>query len=125
MRQEQIDSIRDISNKIVALAQRDGDFKKLLTPIEGARYAHQLRTAILRMAKAHYKNGEPEPFVRLNDYVDYLFPDGQSWYEMRDLMLICLYEKLHDLRIAPTEVSDDAVSDIEDADQGSLDDLSQ
>lgn len=125
MRQEQISLIRDISDKILALAQREGDYKKVVTPIEGAKYAYQLRTAILRMAKAHCKNGEPEPFVRLQDYIEYLFPDGQSWYEVRDLMLICLYEKLHELRIAPAEVSDEEISEIEDGEQVSLNALNQ
>lgn len=125
MRQEQIDLIRNISDRILALGQHDGDFKKVITPIEGARYAYQLRTAILRMAKAHYKKGEPDPFVRLQDYVDYLFPDGQSWYEVRDLMLICLYEKLHELRIAPAEVSDEEIPEIEDGEQVSLNALNQ
>ncbi len=107
MRQEQIDLIRSIADKIIRLAQEDGEnFKKFITPIEGAKYASQLRLEILRCVKTHYIKGETEPFVRLNDYVDYLFPDGQYWSEVRDLLLICLYEKLHELRIEPSQVSD-------------------
>lgn len=115
MKQEQIDLIRQISNKIIGLSEKGGDFKKFITPIEGARYAHELRTAILRMVKAHYKNGEPEPFVRFNDYVEYLFPDGQSWFEVRDFMLICLYEKLHELRIEPEKITDESIADVEES----------
>lgn len=123
MKQEQIDLIRKISEKIISLSQNEGDFKKFITPIEGARYSHQLRSAIIRMVKAHYKNGEPEPFVRFKDYVEYLFPDGQSWYEVRDFLLICLYEQLHELRIEPDKVSDDAIQDIEDVEHHSIDDF--
>lgn len=125
MRQEQIELIRGIADKIICLAQKDGDYKKLITPIEGARYAYQLRTAILRMVKAHYKGGEATPFVRLGDYVDYLFPDGQSWYEVRDLMLICIYEKLHDLRIQPDEISDENIPDIEEVTLLAFDEINQ
>ena len=115
VRQEQIDLIQRISDRIIALSQKAGDYKKFITPIEGAKYGHQLRGALLRMVKAHYKNGEPEPFVRLKDYVDYLFPDGQSWYEVRDFLLICLYEKLHDLRVEPSQISDETIHEIQDA----------
>ena len=120
MKQEQIDLIRKISEKIIVLSQNEGDFKKFITPIEGARYSHQLRGAIIRMVKAHYKNGEPEPFVRFKDYVEYLFPDGQSWYEVRDFLLICLYEKLHELRIEPDKISDDVIHDVEEVNGNSI-----
>ena len=112
MRQEQIDLIRKIADKIIALAQKEGNYNKFLIPLEGARYASQLRAAILRSVKAQYKNGEAEPFIRFNDYVEFLFPDGQSWTEVRDFMLICLYERLHDLRVEPDQISDDDIPDI-------------
>ena len=125
MRQEQIDLIQKISHRIVALCQKEGNFKKFFIPIEGARYAHQLRAAILRLVKIHYKNGEVEPFVRLKEYVEYLFPDGQSWYEVRDFLLISLYERLHDLRIDPMEVSDEEIPDIIDAETGPIEAFNQ
>lgn len=125
MRQEQIDLIQKISDKIIALCQKEGNFKKFITPIEGARYAYELRAVILRLVKIHYKDGEPEPFIRLKDYVEYLFPDGQSWYEVRDFLLISLYEKLHDLRIEPTQVSDEEISDIADAKSDSINAFNQ
>ena len=125
MRQEQIDLIQKISDKIVTLCQKEGNFKKFITPIERARYAYQLRGTILRLIKIHYKDGEPEPFVRLKDYVEYLFPDGQSWYEVRDFLLISLYEKLHDLRIDPTQVSDEEISDIMDKETNSIEAFNQ
>lgn len=117
MRQEQIDLIRKISEKIIALGQKEGNYKKFMTPIEGAKQSYELRGAILRMAKAYLQNGEADPFIRSKDYVEYLFPDGQSWYETRDFLLICLYEKLHDLRIEPAQVSDTTVADVENTEE--------
>lgn len=125
MRQEQIDLIRKIADKIIYLSQKENNFKKFITPIEGARYAYQLRTAILRLVKTHYKNGEAEPFVRFNDYVEFLFPDGQSWYEVRDFLLICLYEKLHDLRINPAQISDETISETIEVETDSIDAFNQ
>jgi CRISPR-associated protein Cst1 len=121
MRQEQINTIMSISEKIISLAQKTGgDYKHYLTPIEGARYAFQLRGALIRMAKAYLKNKGEEPFIRFNDYVEYLFPDGQSWYEVRDLLLICLYEKLHELSIDPGNLSDQPVAEVEETETTSI-----
>ena len=33
------------------------------------------------------------------DYTDYLFPDTDSWKETRDVLLIAIYERLHDRNI--------------------------
>ncbi|MCP4111264.1 MAG: hypothetical protein GY749_38015 [Desulfobacteraceae bacterium] len=118
MKQEQIDLIRKISEKVIALSQKEGNYNKYITKLEGAKYSYIFRSEILRMAKAYYKNGETEPFVRCREYVEYLFPDGQNWYETRDFLLICLYEKLHDLNIEPDQISDETISDIEET--GSL-----
>lgn len=125
MRQEQIDLIRKITDKIIDLSRKENNFKKFITPIEGARYAYQLRTAILRLVKTHYKNGASEPFIRSNDYVEFLFPDGQSWYEVRDFLLICLYEKLYDLRISPAQISDETVSDTMEVEPDSIEAFNQ
>jgi CRISPR-associated protein Cst1 len=121
MRQEQIDTIKKISQNILALAEKTGgNYKNYMTPIEGARYAYQLRSALIRMAKAHLKNNEKEPFIRFDDYVEYLFPDGQSWYEVRDMLLICLYEKLHELNVDPEKISDQPVVEIEEIETTSI-----
>lgn len=125
MRDEQIEFIQQISDKIIALSEKAGSFKKFLTPLEGARRAYELRAAIIRMAKTHFKNGKPEPFVRLKDYVEYLFPDSQNWYEVRDLLLICLYEKLHDKRVQPSDISDETVAHAADTEGRSLEKLNQ
>lgn len=123
VKREQIDLIQKISDKIITLAENAENYKRFITPIEGARYGHQLRSAIIRMVKEHYKNGEQEPFVRFNDYVEYLFPDGQSWYEVRDFLLISLYEKLHKLRIEPDKIPDEAIADVEETGDRSIDDF--
>jgi len=123
MKQEQINLIEKIAEKIIILSENEKNYKKYITPIEGAKYSHQLRNAIIRMVKEHYKNGEQEPFIRFNDYVEYLFPDGQSWYEVRDFLLICLYEKLHELRIEPDKISDEAIADVEETCNHSIDDF--
>jgi len=106
MRQEQIDLIKKVANVVFDLAQKENNYKKYLVMLEGAGKAYQLRSVLLRIIKENYKSGAAEPVIRLQDYVDYLFPDGQFWGEVRDLMLIYLYERLHDENINRQDVVD-------------------
>ncbi len=99
MKQETLDIIKRVANVIFDLSRQEDNFKKYLTMIEGAGRAHELRAVLLKVVKTHFRNGNVEPVLRLDDYVNYLFPDGQYWGEVRDLMLIYLYEKMHEARI--------------------------
>lgn len=104
MKEEQIDLIRKITNVIFSLSKKENDYKKFIRPIEGANKAFKLRSHLVRLNKENFNNGEKEPMIRLNEYVDYLFPDGQSWSEVRDLLLICIYERFHEEGINSSEV---------------------
>jgi CRISPR-associated protein Cst1 len=113
MRQERINSIKELADKIIEICQKNNDFKKYLTPIEGARRPYELRTAIVKMAKKCCRDEENEPLVRFNDFVEHLFPDGNSWTETRDFLLIRLYEKIHELNIDSELISDNDISEPE------------
>lgn len=95
MSKEQIALIKKIGDKIFELMQRENNFKKYLVLLEGSTRAYQLRSALLKVIKANYINGYEEPVITIDDYINYLFPDGQYWGEVRDLLLIYLYEQLH------------------------------
>lgn len=114
MKQEQIDLIKRIGNTIFKQLQEDGSNKKYLTMIEGSSKAYQLRSVILRIVKKNYNNGEKDPVVTLSEYVNYLFPDGQYWGEVRDLLLIFLYELLHKENIDIFKTDDHYLADTED-----------
>ncbi|MDD5766544.1 MAG: type I-B CRISPR-associated protein Cas8b1/Cst1 [Candidatus Marinimicrobia bacterium] len=120
MRQEQINLIKKVANVVFDLAQKENNYKKYLVMLEGAGKAYQLRSVLLRIIKENYKSGAAEPVIRLQDYVDYLFPDGQFWGEVRDLMLIYLYERLHDENINRQDVVDslDIVETTEETNEG-------
>ncbi len=113
MDKKQLELIKRIGDAVFDLARKENNFKKYLFLLEGASRAYQLRGALLKVIKERYKNGEAEPLIRLDEYVDYLFPDGQSWGEVRDLMLIYLYERLHENNIASAEIPED-ISPIDD-----------
>lgn len=113
MKQEQIDLIKRIGNTIFKQLQEDVSNKKYLTMIEGSGKAYQLRSVILRIVKKNYNNGEKKPVVTLSEYVNYLFPDGQYWGEVRDLLLIFLYELLHKENIDIFKTDDNDLADTE------------
>lgn len=104
MKEEQIQLIRKITDVIFSLSKKENDYKKFIRPIEGANKSYKLRSHLVRLNKLNFNNGEKEPMLRLNDYVNYLFPDGQFWSEVRDLLLICIYERFHDEGINASEV---------------------
>jgi CRISPR-associated protein Cst1 len=64
--------------------------------LEGSSKAYQLRSSLINIIKKNYTVGNKETIVTLDEWVTYLFPDGQYWGEVRDLLLIFLYEKMHE-----------------------------
>ena len=115
MKKEQVTLIKKIADVIYEIAQSEGNLKKYLTMFEGASKAYQLRYALLKVIKKNYLRGNKEPICRLDEYVDYLFPDGQYWGEIRDMLIIYLYEKMHDNNIKiEVDVEELEIAEIED-----------
>jgi CRISPR-associated protein Cst1 len=113
MEEKQVLLIRQIADTILDIGQKTDSLKKYLVSIEGASKAHQLRGVFLKIIKDNFKTGQTEPVITLDDYVTYLFPDGQYWGEIRDLLLIYLYEKMHHINIADQLVEDEDIQDSE------------
>lgn len=114
MKKEQVDLIKKVTHVIFILAQKNQSFKKYLYQIEGAGKAYQLRLALIKIIKDNYQSGADEPVLRLDDYVNYLFPDGQYWGEVRDLMLIYFYEKMHDAKISTDVLPEIEINETEE-----------
>ncbi|MGA1824540.1 MAG: type I-B CRISPR-associated protein Cas8b1/Cst1 [bacterium] len=112
MTKEQVAIIARITDVIFELARKDNNYKKYLFLLESSGRAYQLRSALLKIIKTNFYEGAKEPLIRMKDYVEYLFPDGQNWGEVRDLLLIHLYEKLHDEGINREEIPE---TDIQEA----------
>jgi len=95
MNTEQLTVIKRLGESIIEIAKKEGNIKKYLTVLEKSSRAYQLRAAIISLIKKNYLQGNEEPLLTLNEYVEYLFPDGQNWSEIRDILIIYLYELLH------------------------------
>ena len=114
MTKEQVGVIARIADVIFELSRKENNYKKYLFMLESAGKAFQLRGALLKIIKANFQSGAKEPLIRMEDYVNYLFPDGQYWGEVRDLLLIHLYEKLHDEGVNRDEISQEEVIEATD-----------
>lgn len=88
--------IRELSDFIV-IGRPDDDIKKSISRLNGAKKNHELRHFLLKLVVKNYADGNPNPLFSLEEYVEYLFPEGTNWQEIRDLILIAIYQRLHEL----------------------------
>ncbi len=96
MEKRTIDKIKQIADFIVI--DRDTDFiTKSIKRLNGEKSPHGLRQFIVKLNSENYKNEGSTPLITVQDYAEYLFPDGANWREVRDVLLIAIYEKLHEI----------------------------
>ena len=96
MEKRTIEKIKQIADFVVI--DRDTDFiTKSIKRLTAERYPQGLRKFFLKLNSENYKNDAPNPLISVQDYVEYLFPDGGNWREVRDVLLIAIYEKLHEM----------------------------
>ncbi|TXJ23131.1 MAG: type I-B CRISPR-associated protein Cas8b1/Cst1 [Chitinophagaceae bacterium] len=77
----------------------DDEIKKAITRINGQRTSSALRRYLLNLvADYNRKHSDREKsLITIEDYANYLFPDGTYWNEIRDLLLIAIYQRLHEM----------------------------
>ena len=90
MKKESIDKIEQIADFITACND--------CLIIDSVTNSYLLRRFVLKdIIAKNYEEGNKDAIVTVNEYADYLFPDLDSWMEMRDVLLIAIYERLHQL----------------------------
>ncbi|MEM9822464.1 MAG: type I-B CRISPR-associated protein Cas8b1/Cst1 [Bacteroidota bacterium] len=103
-------------DKIEALAEfiiRDeGRLKSRIGRLNRADKVVEVRRFILSLIKMNHSEKNEKALLTLEDFVNYLFPDGTSAKEIRDLLLIALYQKMHENEIFFEEI--DITNDSED-----------
>ena len=108
MDKKTVDKIKTLAVFIVE-GRSEKDIEKLVTKLNGTKRSSDLRSFLIKLQAENYKKENKEPLFSLEEYVYYLFPDGTYWFEIRDLLLIAVYEKLHeenkrvDVELAETE----------------------
>lgn len=69
--------------------------KNINQNISTSRY-EILRSFIIKLIRKNHKAGVEKPILTLEEYAQDLFYEGGNWKEIRDLLLICLFQKMHE-----------------------------
>ncbi|OFY44294.1 MAG: type I-B CRISPR-associated protein Cas8b1/Cst1 [Bacteroidetes bacterium GWF2_40_14] len=120
MKKETINKIKELAAFLVR-EEDAGKIKKRIKALDGAKNAAVLRRFILKdIVVANYLANSEKPIVSIDDYVNYLFPDGSYWAEIRDLLLIAIYQELHERNLISEELKIELESTVEDEDINKL-----
>lgn len=108
MKKETLSKIEQMAEYILASNNEHG-INKAIKKLDGVKSSFDLRRFVLRDIVAKYYNEENnEAIVTIEDYAEYLFPDTNSWQETRDVLLISIYQKMHERKMhVETELSED------------------
>ena len=82
--------------------------EKVIKKLYAVDSSYDLRRFVLKDIVAKYyekHNEEEQAIITVEDYTNYLFPDTDSWKETRDVLIIALFQKLHE-RNMKIEISD-------------------
>lgn len=95
MKKETLDKIKELASFITEM---DEDMiKKNIRALNGAKNPYELRRFFLnKVIVKNYNDGAEKPVITLDEMVNYLLPDSISWKEIRDLLLIAVYQQLHE-----------------------------
>lgn len=97
MKQQRIEDIKKFSDRIAESIEAEGKVKKRVNDIVSAKNLPEFRNQLRIISKNWQNQGKKESLVSYDEYVSVLIPgDYKGWTEVRDLMVIRLYEKLHD-----------------------------
>jgi CRISPR-associated protein Cst1 len=98
MKKETIDKIMELADFIINDRSED-EIKKLISKLNGSSKAHDLRRFLLGLVSENYNKENDKPLITVKDYTDYLFGDGGNTGEIRDVLLIAIYQKMHEMNL--------------------------
>lgn len=98
MKKETIDKIMTLADFVVDNT-KEADLKKVLTRLNGIKSSSLLRKFLLKIVEQNFHDGNSEPIITVQDYTEYLFPEDNFWKEIRDVLLIAIYQRLHEKAI--------------------------
>ena len=112
MKKETVEKIYQVADFIIQTYD-ESDMKSIIKTLDGVKNPYLLRRFILKkVIEKNYLLGN-EMLVSVDDYVNYLFPDTNSWMETRDVLLIAIYQRLHEKHM-DVEIENGDEDDFED-----------
>lgn len=110
MNEQTLELIERLSTFIVN--NHEHDLTKVITQLKICK-SPEFRSLLIKEIERNYRNGNEEPLLRMRDYVMYLTPSGSNIYEIKDLILICIYQILHEKRMN-VEIEEDVENNNQD-----------
>lgn len=111
MKKETIDKLLELADFIINDRSED-EIKKLISKLNGASKAHELRRFLLGLVSENYSKDNDRPLITVKDYTDYLFSDTGNTGELRDVLLIAIYQKMHELNLK-VEIPEEIIENVE------------
>lgn len=111
MKKETIDKLVELADFIINDRSED-EIKKLISKLNGASKAYELRRFFLNLTAENYSKDNKKPLITVKDYTDYLFSDSGNTGELRDVLLIAIYQKMHELNLK-VEIPEEAIENVE------------
>lgn len=114
MKKESIDKIMMLADFVVDNT-KEVDMKKVLSKLNGIKSSFLLRKFLLKIVERNFSDGNSDPIITVQDYTEYLFPEDNFWKEIRDVLLIAIYQRLHErnVKVENMEIDDDFADDDE------------
>lgn len=99
--------LRDMNEKTLQIIERIAEYvlldssniKKNLRNLQKPKKAYAFRTALRRLEEKNLAEKNANALFSLEEYALELFPDGTYWQEIQDLLLIAIYQKMHEQQI--------------------------
>jgi len=113
MNQQRVNLIRIMSDDI-ALCIRESKRYNRVMDLAAARDLAAFRNQLQLLMRDWQKLGKEEPLTTFDNYTAILLPgDYRGWTEVRDLMVIRLYEQLHDILVKEKQSDDVPVNEVD------------
>ncbi|VVB55054.1 CRISPR-associated protein (Cas_CXXC_CXXC) [uncultured archaeon] len=97
MNKQRIEGIKNLADKI-AICIEENNTKKRINDIISARDFPTFRNQLRLVFRDWQKLGKEQPMITYEEYISTIIPEDYSnWKEVQDLIIIRLYEKLHNM----------------------------
>lgn len=91
MKKEPVHKIEAIASFIAS--QDIPSVEKTIKELNSAMSRVELRKIFLAVQESAYRNNAKDAILSVKEYLEYLAPANSAWTELRDLFVICIYQK--------------------------------
>jgi CRISPR-associated protein Cst1 len=120
MSDKKIEYLKDFADRISEIIKLHPNGKKRINDFLKVQSYQELRNVFLRLIRDNIsliqegKELNKEPLVKIDEYLEYLFPFGGYWRETFDILLFRIYENLNDWFISEKIIEENISAESEE-----------